>query len=445
MRIPTTASPLPPRSPSPPSGPRRRGVRRLRQGDLEPRLGRPPLHALGEIDCAARRLAERACGHLDRPSRRHGGDEPRARTSGRWCCGSSAGRRGRGGCWHENARARSPRRVGPPSRSASATRATPSSPSTSPSTWRAPGFSERRSTASRPASRTGAPVPGPWSTTRSAGSRAARRRGRVAAATGGAAARARPTRASPRASRRSRSWRPRCRGDPTTPAPPITSATCSTTGAATRRRSRCGSDRGRSTRPTRSCGATSASRDFNVRQRDAARARWPTSGPSARTPTTPGCSTSATSSGSVTGMQPRRAAARALEARPDLVQRRDDLSVELCALYNQAGHPGRALAIVATRRFQPWEGGEGGPLAQHVRSHLALGRRALAAGDATTARGHFESALAPPRHLGEARHLLANPSDVHYWLGVACESSEAHARPGATGGRRPRFAATSRR
>jgi tetratricopeptide (TPR) repeat protein len=110
---------------------------------------------------------------------------------------------------------------------------------------------------------------------------------------------------------------------------------------------------------------------------------------------------------------------RALNRRLPLVTRRDDLSVELCALYNQTGQHAQALALVSSRSFQPWEGGEGGPLGAYVRSHLALGRHAMAGGDAGRAREHFAAALTTPLNLGEARHLLANQSDVHYWLGCA--------------------------
>lgn len=144
---------------------------------------------------------------------------------------------------------------------------------------------------------------------------------------------------------------------------------------------------------------------------------------------------------------------RELEARLELVRRRDDLSVELCALYNRTGRHAEALALVSSRHFQPWEGGEGGPLGQWVRSHLALGRTALQrlsvvdgtrggrrgkvgrtkvgrlVGDASrrellaSAIAHFQDALTAPGNLGESRHLLANQSDVHYWLGCAHEAS----------------------
>ncbi len=120
-----------------------------------------------------------------------------------------------------------------------------------------------------------------------------------------------------------------------------------------------------------------------------------------------------------------------LEQYPQLVARRSDLAVEYCALLNQAGRHAEAMQLLAKRNFQPWEGGEGGALGQHVRTHLALGREALGlaragwkTGDragleirATAAVAHFEAALASPENLGEAKHLLANQSDIHYWLG----------------------------
>lgn len=39
-----------------------------------------------------------------------------------------------------------------------------------------------------------------------------------------------------------------------------------------------------------------------------------------------------------------------------------------------------------------------------------------------TARAHFLAALEAPPNLGEARHLLANPSDIHYWLGCTADA-----------------------
>ncbi len=111
-----------------------------------------------------------------------------------------------------------------------------------------------------------------------------------------------------------------------------------------------------------------------------------------------------------------------LEKNLPQVRLRDDLSVEFADLLNQVGRHEDALAYLGSRRFQPWEGGEGLARTQHERTHLALGRKALAAGDASSALTHFETALLAPPNLGETKHLLANRSDIDYWLGCALEA-----------------------
>jgi tetratricopeptide (TPR) repeat protein len=108
-----------------------------------------------------------------------------------------------------------------------------------------------------------------------------------------------------------------------------------------------------------------------------------------------------------------------LEAHPELVARRDDISVELAAIYNHVGRPADALALLLSRQFQPWEGGEGLVLGEYVRAQLLLGRAALAKGNACVAVEYFEAADRPPQTLNEARHLLANSSNIEFWLGEA--------------------------
>ena len=118
-----------------------------------------------------------------------------------------------------------------------------------------------------------------------------------------------------------------------------------------------------------------------------------------------------------------------LEAHRELVALRDDLSVELAALYNQVGRPADALTLLLSRSFQPWEGGEGLVLGEYVRAHLLLGQVALAARDAQCAIDHFQAADHPPQSLSEARHLLANSSNIEFWLGegwaAACDAARA--------------------
>jgi tetratricopeptide (TPR) repeat protein len=108
-----------------------------------------------------------------------------------------------------------------------------------------------------------------------------------------------------------------------------------------------------------------------------------------------------------------------LQTHQNLTSLRHDLTLELVTLLNQTGRAEQALQLLTSRIFQPWEGGEGLVLAQFVRSNLLLGQRALQQNDPTQARRSFEAALSPPQNLGEAKHLLANWSDVFFWMGVS--------------------------
>ncbi|RRA48476.1 DUF5107 domain-containing protein [Acidipila sp. EB88] len=119
-----------------------------------------------------------------------------------------------------------------------------------------------------------------------------------------------------------------------------------------------------------------------------------------------------------------------LDRFPELTASRDDLSVERATLLNQMGRVSEALQLLLSRPFQPWEGGEGLVLAQFVRSHLVLGRQSLAEGKPEAAAALFHAALRPPQNLSEAWHLLANQSQVFYWIGIASRASgqEAKAR-----------------
>src|SRR6202453_716468 len=128
-----------------------------------------------------------------------------------------------------------------------------------------------------------------------------------------------------------------------------------------------------------------------------------------------------------TGELPEPRLAR-LAQRQEMVASRDDLSVELATLYNQLGRPQDALTVLLSRRFQPWEGGEGLVLTQFVRANLLLGQKALAAKDPSTAISRFEAAWNLPESIGEAKHLLMNLSMIDYWLGVAHVANQDNAQ-----------------
>lgn len=108
-----------------------------------------------------------------------------------------------------------------------------------------------------------------------------------------------------------------------------------------------------------------------------------------------------------------------LEARRSHVLPRDDASIALATLYNLLGRSREALELLLSRRFHPWEGGEGAVLRQYTLAHVNLGREALRAADAAAALEHFERALQPPESLGEAYHPHQAKADVSYWTGKA--------------------------
>jgi tetratricopeptide (TPR) repeat protein len=110
-----------------------------------------------------------------------------------------------------------------------------------------------------------------------------------------------------------------------------------------------------------------------------------------------------------------------LKQHPALVNHRDDLTVEFITLLNQTGRSAEALRQLESRRFSPWEGGEGLVSAQYVAAHKAQGLADLAAGNAAEALKHFEAARHYPENLGEGKHLLTPERDLDYLCGIASE------------------------
>ena len=124
-----------------------------------------------------------------------------------------------------------------------------------------------------------------------------------------------------------------------------------------------------------------------------------------------------------------------LEGKAALVATRDDATVQYVTCLNDVGRHEDALKVLASRRFHPWEGGEGKVLAQYTRAHLALGWAAVMrlAGDGSPhqrrlaedgspyqiALEHAEKAFDTPENLGEAYHLLQAKADVNYLKGLA--------------------------
>lgn len=108
-----------------------------------------------------------------------------------------------------------------------------------------------------------------------------------------------------------------------------------------------------------------------------------------------------------------------------LVEQRDDLSIEYVTLLNQCGKWQQALDRLSARQFSPWEGGEGLVSAQYTYVHRALGCEALVR-DPRTALAHFEAARQRPQNLGEGKHLLTLERDLDYLSGLAAQKLGDH-------------------
>ncbi len=108
-----------------------------------------------------------------------------------------------------------------------------------------------------------------------------------------------------------------------------------------------------------------------------------------------------------------------LEEHLELVERRDDLTIERVSLLNLLGEPVKALAILEQRRFHPWEGGEGKTTGQFVLSLVQLSRLALADGRYGEAIALLERAQVYPHNLGEGKLHGAQENHIFYYLGLA--------------------------
>ena len=113
-----------------------------------------------------------------------------------------------------------------------------------------------------------------------------------------------------------------------------------------------------------------------------------------------------------------------LEQHADLVEQRDDLTIERITLLNLLDRPDEAYALLMGRNFHPWEGGEGKVTGQYVASlvakakaHLRRGRGR--SGDPVPGGGAGLSAQPgrrqAVRRAGEPHLLLPGPGHTAPW------------------------------
>ena len=111
-----------------------------------------------------------------------------------------------------------------------------------------------------------------------------------------------------------------------------------------------------------------------------------------------------------------------LETEFENVIKRDDLYLEFATLLNQLGEYAEAKAMIDSRKFHPWEGGEGKVPAQYQISRVGLARMALCEGRCDDAVALLKECYVYPHNLGEGKLQGAQENDFNYWMGRALEA-----------------------
>ncbi|BCW17412.1 hypothetical protein NtRootA9_01200 [Arthrobacter sp. NtRootA9] len=99
---------------------------------------------------------------------------------------------------------------------------------------------------------------------------------------------------------------------------------------------------------------------------------------------------------------------------------RDDLAIQYAGLLTDAGRAQEALALLESRSFQPFEGGEGMALAVYDKAAVQSAR-ALMEEDPTAAVALLRRGTTAPANLGEGRHPADSMAARFVALGDACE------------------------
>ncbi|TVY02176.1 DUF5107 domain-containing protein [Cohnella terricola] len=108
-----------------------------------------------------------------------------------------------------------------------------------------------------------------------------------------------------------------------------------------------------------------------------------------------------------------------LEDHLELVGIRDDLYLERVTLLNALGRHEEAAAALSSRKFHPWEGGEGKTTGQYVLSRVEWAKRVMEEGRFEKAAALLREALVYPENLSEGKLAGAQENNIYYYLGCA--------------------------
>ncbi len=104
------------------------------------------------------------------------------------------------------------------------------------------------------------------------------------------------------------------------------------------------------------------------------------------------------------------------------IDERDDLYLEYVTLLNQTGRYEEAKEMIDSRKFHPWEGGEGKVPTQYQISRVELAKQLISLKRYNEAVALLEQCYNYPHNLGEGKLQGAQENDFNYWKGCAMES-----------------------
>jgi tetratricopeptide (TPR) repeat protein len=113
-----------------------------------------------------------------------------------------------------------------------------------------------------------------------------------------------------------------------------------------------------------------------------------------------------------------------LEKYNQLVENRDDLFLERITLMNNMGDFEKAHQLIKTRKFHPWEGGEGKIVGQFLLTNLELAKIAIQNAEYEKAFSYLSNTDEYPHNLGEGKLFGVQENDILYLKGCAYEKSD---------------------
>ena len=108
-----------------------------------------------------------------------------------------------------------------------------------------------------------------------------------------------------------------------------------------------------------------------------------------------------------------------IENNLEVATERDDVYLERASLYNFLGEHKKAYDLIMSRKFHPWEGGEGKVSGQYILSLVESAKQNIQNKFYEKAIEQLTLSQIYPHNLGEGKLFGAQENDINYWLGCA--------------------------